>query len=88
MAHPNVTPGCALRLSLAALPSLLPTTGRRLKRLCLLGVQHWVQASEVGTRRRREFCHFDDTPLCLSLLKHLLKVQGGWPSNDSTLADG
>ena len=24
----------------------------------------------------REFCHFDDTP-CLSLLKHLMKLQGG-----------
>ena len=27
-------------------------------------------------RRRREFCEFDDVP-CLSLLKHLMKVQGG-----------
>ena len=26
--------------------------------------------------RRREFCHVDDTP-CSSLLKHLVKVQGG-----------
>ena len=29
-----------------------------------------------GSSRRREFCHFDDTP-CLSILKHLLQVEGG-----------
>ena len=37
------------------------------------------------TACRRRDCHFDDTP-CLSLLKHIIKVQGV-PSNDS-LADG
>ena len=30
----------------------------------------------VRISRRREFCHFADTP-CLSLLKHILKVEGG-----------
>ena len=36
-----------------------------------------VSAAEwCSPSRRREFCHFDDTP-CLSLLKHLIKVQGG-----------
>ena len=30
----------------------------------------------VGLTSRRRDCHFDDTP-CLSLLKHLLKVEGG-----------
>ena len=34
--------------------------------------------------RRREFCHFDNT-LFSSILKHLIKVEGG-ASNDS-LAD-
>ena len=33
-------------------------------------------AHHPADSRRREFCHFDDTP-CLSLLKHLMKVQGG-----------
>ena len=37
------------------------------------------------TASRRRDCHFTDTP-CLSLLKHILQVQGV-PSNDS-LADG
>ena len=30
----------------------------------------------MGEGSRRRDCHFDDTP-CLSLLKHLIKVQGG-----------
>ena len=34
------------------------------------------KADSSMTSRRREFCHFDDTPR-LSLLKHLTKVQGG-----------
>ena len=38
-----------------------------------------------GSNSRRRDCHFNDTP-CLSLLKHLIHVQGV-PSNDS-LADG
>ena len=38
-------------------------------------------------RRRRRDCHFDDTP-CLSLLKHLLEVQGGCHRNDGALVDG
>ena len=32
-------------------------------------------ATTVRGSRRRD-CHFDDTP-CVSLLKHLIKVQGG-----------
>ena len=41
---------------------------------------HELLSNRSGARyrssRRREFCHFADTPW-LSLLKHLLKVQGG-----------
>ena len=33
-------------------------------------------SEKSGKSSRRRDCHFDDTP-CLSLLKHLLKVQGG-----------
>ena len=35
-----------------------------------------LDGSTIAGSRRREFCHFHDTP-CLSLLKHLPKVQGG-----------
>ena len=35
-----------------------------------------IEKTLASPSRRREFCHFTDTP-CLSLLKHLIKVHGG-----------
>ena len=38
--------------------------------------QSWAVVSTGQESSRRRDCHFDDAP-CLSLLKHLMKVQGG-----------
>ena len=45
----------------------------------------WIGFPMDGLHSRRRDCHFDDTPF-LSLLKHLIKVEGV-QQNDS-LADG
>ena len=34
-------------------------------------------SSCCGTVSRRRDCHFDDTPFFISLLKHLIQVEGG-----------
>ena len=48
--------------------ALLAATVEQIRRLSTRGVD--------GLVSRRRDCHFTDTP-CISLLKHLLKVQGG-----------
>ena len=39
-------------------------------------ITEMIKDQLAGLDSRRRDCHFDDTP-CLSLLKHLIKVQGG-----------
>ena len=46
-----------------------------LEKYAELGLSH-PEETMPGSDSRRRDCHFDDTP-CLSLLKHLLKAQGG-----------
>ena len=65
----------------------LPVDRRRDERLLLDPAlrRQGGRAGEGGPGRRREFCHSDGAP-CLSLMKHLLKSQGGCHHNDG-LAD-
>ena len=42
---------------------------------------------EAGASRRREFCHFDDTPLSVSV-ETPAEGREGVQQNDRTLADG
>ena len=55
--------GCSRRRMPSYLPSRMPLNAR-------------TTSSTLMPSRRREYCHFTDTP-CLPLLKHLLQVQGG-----------
>ena len=52
----------------------LSPTARLCKRHAKLVRLHTV--SRKGKKSRRRDCHFDDTPF-LSLLKHLLNIEGG-----------